>query len=402
MTGIVYFDCFSGCAGDMLLGSLIDAGLDIEVVRTGLASLGFSGYSISASKVKRSSINGTRFEVSIDENIHHEHRSLSRILEHIQASHLSDRVKKQSSEVFHRLGTVEAAVHGVPLEDVHFHEIGAVDSIVDIVGTVIGLEALGIEEVYVSPLPAGNGSVNTEHGCLPVPAPATLKLLAEAGVPLRSGDEPGRPQAELVTPTGAALVTVLGTFRQPAMNITGLGTGAGTRDFPGWPNILRAWLGTTPPPDEPREMVLLETNIDDMNPQVFGYVMDRLFTAGAADVWFTPIHMKKNRPAVMLNALAPASLENSLTDIILEETSTLGVRVRPITRHTAAREVFEVDTQLGKIHVKIKKYRGRILGIVPEYDDCRRLAESQGLPLIEVRRIIEEAARRGLTGQGGA
>ena len=197
-------------------------------------------------------------------------------------------------------------------------------------------------------------------------------------------------------------MTVLGTFRQPAMNITGLGTGAGTRDFPGWPNILRAWLGTTPPPDEPREMVLLETNIDDMNPQVFGYVMDRLFAAGAADVWFTPIHMKKNRPAVMLNALAPASLENSLTDIILEETSTLGVRVRPVTRHTAAREVFEVDTQLGKIHVKIKRYRGRILGIVPEYDDCRRLAESQGLPLIEVRRIIEEAARRGLTGQGGA
>ncbi len=396
---IAYFDCFSGCAGDMLLGALIDAGLDIATVREGLGGLGFSGYEISAGKVIRSSITATKFDVVTSKEIHHHHRSLSHILEHIEKSGLSGRVVRQSSEVFRRLGRVEAAIHGMPVEDVHFHEIGAVDSIVDIVGTVIGLEALGIEQVYVSSLPSGSGSVGTEHGRLPVPAPATLQLLAEADAPLRPADEPGRPPGELVTPTGAALLTVLGKFGQPPMSVTGAGYGAGTKDFPGWPNVVRVWIGETDKAGDNGGLVLLETNIDDMNPQVYGYLMERLFRVQATDVWFTPIHMKKDRPAVMLSVLVPPEFAAEASDVIMRETSTLGIRTRPVSRLTAERRIIEVTADIGKARVKVKYWEGKVAAVAPEYEDCRTLAEKSGLPLLEVRRIIEEAARLELPGK---
>ncbi len=398
MTKIAYFDCFSGTSGDMLLGALLDAGLDLKAIEDGLASLDIGGFRLSATKVMRSSISATKFDVLIDEEHHHHHRSLSHILHHIADSRLPDAVKARSSDIFRRLGAVEAGIHNVPLEDVHFHEVGAVDSVVDIVGTVLGLHTLGIERCYASPLPAGSGSVRTEHGRLPAPAPATLQILAESGAPLRSGDEPGRPQAELVTPTGAVLVTSLATFGQPAMNVIGAGYGAGGLDFPGWPNVLRIWIGERTETAQTDTMVLLETNIDDMEPQVYGYVMEKLFAAGAADVWYTPIQMKKDRPAVMLSVLAPSSLEPKMTDIVMRETTTLGIRVRNVERRIAGRRSIEVETSLGRVSVKVKEYQGDVLSVAPEYEDCKRVAAEKGLPFQEVRRILGEEARR-LAGQ---
>jgi uncharacterized protein (TIGR00299 family) protein len=400
MTKIAYFDCFSGCSGDMMLGALLDAGLDMEALKKGLAGLGIKGYSLNSKKVQRSSIAATKFDVVIDENLPRQDRSLKDILNMIQSSQLSDRVKKSSSDIFRRLGKIEAGIHGVSMEEVHFHEVGAVDSIIDIIGTVLGLEMLGVDRCYASPLPAGSGSVATEHGRLPVPAPATLQILAEAGAPLSSGNEPGRPPGELVTPTGAVLLTALAIFSQPEMNVLKTGYGAGSKDFPNWPNVLRIWLGEQETPETGDELRLLETNIDDMNPQVYGYLMEQIFAAGAADVWFTPIQMKKNRPAVMLSVLTPAHLEAEMMDIIMKETSTLGVRVRPVSRHVAQREAFDIESSLGHAGVKVKRFSGDIVMVAPEYDDCRRIAAERKLPFSEVRRIIEEEARRFLYRNG--
>ncbi|HEY41592.1 MAG TPA: nickel pincer cofactor biosynthesis protein LarC [Dehalococcoidia bacterium] len=399
MTQIAYFDCFSGCSGDMLLGALLDAGLDLDTLKNGLAGLNIGDYELTAEKVQRSSITATKFNVIIGNGTHQDHRSLTQILQLIEESQLSTRVKEQSSDIFRRLGRVEANIHGIPVEEVHFHEIGAVDSIIDIVGTVFALECLKIERCYSSPLPAGSGSVATSHGRLPSPAPATLQLLADVGAPLTSGPEPSRPQGELVTPTGAALITSLATFGQPQMNITGIGYGAGSKDFEGWPNVVRVWLGEESTSDYGDELRLLETNIDDMNPQIYGYLMEQLFVEQAADVWFTPIQMKKNRPAIMLSVLAPAHAESKITEIIMRETSTLGIRVRPISRHIAQREIIEIDSSLGHVHAKIKRYSGDILAVSPEYDDCRRIALERDMPFQEVHRVVEQEVRQHLLQQ---
>jgi len=397
MTKIAYFDCFSGCSGDMLLGALLDTGLNLDALKRGLAGLNISGYELTADKVQRSSITATKFNVVIDESTHQNHRSLTRILHLIEESQLPAGVKKQSSDIFRRLGRVEANIHGVPLEEVHFHEIGAVDSIIDIVGTVFALETLQIERCYASPLPAGSGSVATAHGRLPAPAPATLQLLADVGAPLTSGLEPSRPQGELVTPTGAAIVTSLATFGQPQVNITSVGYGAGSKDFEGWPNVVRVWLGEQSASDSDDELRLLETNIDDMNPQIYGYLMEQLFAEKAADVWFTPIQMKKNRPAIMLSVLAPAHAEPRIIEIIMRETSTLGIRVRPVSRHIAQREIVEIESSLGRVRAKIKRYSGDILAVSPEYDDCRRIALERELPFHEVHRVVEKEVRQHLS-----
>lgn len=400
MTKIAYFDCFSGCSGDMILGALLDAGLDLNELKNGLAGLNVSGYELTAEKVQRSSLTATKFNVVIDGAIRQNHRSLTHILHLIESSQLSDRVKTQSSDIFRRIGRVEAGIHGVPVEEVHFHEIGAVDSIVDIVGTVFALEALGIEHCYSSPLPVGSGSIATAHGRLPAPAPATLQLLADAGAPITHGDESSRPQGELVTPTGAALVTSLATFSQPPMNLIKVGYGAGSKDFQGWPNVIRIWLGEQPASNHSSELILLETNIDDMNPQIYGYLMEQLFTEQAADVWYTPIQMKKNRPAIMLSVLAPAHAESRLTEILMRETSTLGIRVRAVSRHVAQREIIEIDSSLGRARAKVKRYSGDIMAVSPEYDDCRRIAIERQIPFHEVHRVIEKEARQYLSQHG--
>ena len=393
MAKVAYFDCFSGASGDMILGALLDAGFPLDVLKTGLSSLDFHGYQLAAEKVTRTSITATKFNVIVDPNVHQHQRSLTEILKIIDASRLPDKVKKTSSAVFQRLGEVEAGIHGTSIDEVHFHEIGSVDSIVDIVGTALAFDWLGVEEFYSSPLPLGSGNVKTAHGILPVPAPATLQLMTLANAPIEP-PKPGMPTGELVTPTGAALITMLAKFGVPQMTLTKTGYGAGSKTFENWPNVVRILLGEKKTEPSEEHLVLLETNIDDMNPQIYGYLMDKLFAEKAADVWFTPIQMKKNRPAIMLSVLAPASAENKLTEIIMKETTTLGMRVRTVSRHTAQREFITFDSSLGKVTAKVKRFHGEVISRSPEYEDCRRIALEKDMPLQEVRRIIETELQR--------
>jgi hypothetical protein len=403
MAKIAYFDCFSGASGDMIIGSLLDAGLDLDILKKGLDGLDFHGYKLTAEKVMRSGITATKFDVVLEEEehehhqetSHHHHRGLSEILNIINTGKISDSVKIKSSEIFRKLGTVEAGIHGVPLEEVHFHELGAIDTIVDIVGTVFAIETLKIEKVYSSPLAVGSGTVKTAHGILPVPAPATLQILADAGAPIVNAPPSENPPGELLTPTGAVLITYLAAgFKQPNIKVEKTGYGAGNKQFPAWPNVVRVWIGEETGGTDNDALVLMETNIDDMNPQIYGYLMEKLFAEKAADVWFTPIQMKKNRPAVMLSVLAPAPLETKLTEIIMRETSTLGIRSRLVSRHMAQREIIEFDSSLGRAKAKIKRFGADIVAVSPEYDDCRRLALERNLPLHEVSRIVESEARR--------
>ena len=404
----VYFDCFSGCSGDMIIGSLLDAGLDFGTLKRGLDGLKLPGYHITMEKVQRSSIGATKFNVVLDHEHHdehgheheheheHQHRGLMEILRIIAASDVSANVKVKSAEMFKKLGAVEAGIHQVPLEEVHFHELGAIDTIVDIVGTLIGLEALGVKHVYSSPLVTGSGTVKTAHGVLPVPAPATLQILTDAGAPLADAPASDIPPGELLTPTGAILITSLTEgYNRPNMKLEKTGYGAGNKQFPGWPNVVRVWLGEETAADEAHNMVLLETNIDDMNSQAFGYTMERLLEDGAADVWFTPIQMKKNRPAVMLCVLCSVELEDQITEIIMRETTTLGVRSTPVNRHAAQREMLTVETSLGSVPVKVKRFKD-FLSVTPEYEDCRRIAKETGLGLLHVIKTVETEARRKL------
>jgi uncharacterized protein (TIGR00299 family) protein len=309
------------------------------------------------------------------------------VLDIIARSDFDARDKARVTAVFRSLGEAEAAVHGESIEAVELHEVGAVDAIVDITGVVAGLRLLGVEEVFVSPLPLGHGEVRGAHGVLPIPAPATLALLARANAPTVEGEG---PRGELLTPTGAAILTTLGRFERPAMRLETVGCGAGGRDPGDRPNLLRLWLGETEAGG--RRMRLLETNIDDMTPELFGYVQELLLAAGAADVWFTPIQMKKNRPAVMLSVLCRDALEPEMVRILMRETSTLGVRVRDVGRYEAEREIFEFESSLGAAAVKVKRLPGEQPRIAPEYEVCRRIAQEHGLSLAEVYRVVAAEA----------
>jgi pyridinium-3,5-bisthiocarboxylic acid mononucleotide nickel chelatase len=391
---VAYLDCFSGCSGDMLLGALVDAGLPLGTLKKGLSSLAVHGYKLSAGKVKRSSITATKFTVTMDDTEAQPARFLKDILMLIKTSRLPKNVKNTASTIFQRLGDAESKMHGIPLERVHFHEVGAVDSIIDVIGVAFALDALKIERFYSSPLPLGSGTVSAAHGILPVPAPATLRLIEMSNAPVIDFPKQSQPEAELVTPTGAAVVTTLAEFSRPSMTIERVGYGAGARDFAGWPNVMRIWIGQTIEPASSEDLVLLETNVDDMSPQIYGYLMEKLFAMQALDVWFTPIQMKKNRPAVMLSVLAPRHAESDLTQIVMRETSTLGIRVSSVVRHVSEREIIEFNSTLGHARVKVKRCTDNILSIHPEYEDCRRIALERNIPLREAYRIIETEARK--------
>jgi uncharacterized protein (TIGR00299 family) protein len=394
MAKAAYFDMFSGASGDMILGALVDAGLPLEDLATGLSGLKLGGYSLKAGKVRRGVISATQVKVIVGSKAKQPHRSYKDIVSLISTGNLKPQVKKQAEAVFKALGQAEAKVHGVKLDDVHFHEVGAVDSIVDIVGAAIGFDLLGITGFYASPFPIGTGMVNCRHGGLPVPAPAALELIRRAEAPVIEPPHAAMTGKELVTPTGAAIVTTLAEFHRPEMRLSGSGYGAGSQDFESCPNVMRLWIGEVLAGSKESGMVLLETNIDDMNPQIYDYVMDKLFKAGALDVWLTPIQMKKNRPAVLLSALAPGSLEHAVSEIILRETTTLGVRVRPVARHVAERETRQVETSLGKVTVKVRRVGGKVVGVTPEYEECRQIAAKQNLELRNVCELVEEAARK--------
>jgi uncharacterized protein (TIGR00299 family) protein len=395
MTRVAYLDCFSGISGDMLLGALVHAGVSLDDVRAQLSRLGLEGWSLSAETVRRSGIAATRVRVDLDE-APQPHRRLPEILRIIDASSLDKSDGERAAKIFGLLADAEARVHGVTRDEIGFHEVGALDAIVDIVGSVVGLRLLGIEELYCSPLPAGGGTVRSAHGALPVPAPATLELMAMARAPMAAAAD--ERAMELVTPTGAAIVTALASFERPSMRVDAVGYGGGGRDPEGWPNVLRLWTGEAIEPARPA-MLLIETNIDNMSPEIFGYVQERLFVAGAVDVWFQSIQMKKNRPAVMVSVLCSAEREDAIAAVLLRETSTLGVRVSTVSRHEAQRESFEFESSLGAAAVKVKRLPDEPPRVAPEYEVCRGIAEACGMPLAEVYRIVEQEALERLAGR---
>jgi uncharacterized protein (TIGR00299 family) protein len=388
VTRIGYLDCFSGISGDMLLGALLDAGLDIEALRGELAKLSAEGWSLRSERVTRAGIAATKAHVDLAEQPQ-PHRRLPDVLRIIEGSSLPESDRTRAAAIFRRLADAEARVHGVAAHEIDFHEVGAMDAIVDVVGGVVGLRLLAVEQLYCSPLPAGGGTARSAHGVLPVPAPATLELIAMANAPLASSA--GDRSMELVTPTGAAIVSTLASFERPPVRVDATGYGAGGRDPDGWPNVLRLWLGEAL--DVARSsMTLIETNLDDMNPEILGYVQEKLMDAGAADAWLQPIQMKKNRPGVLLSVLCTPDREHAIAELLLRETSTLGVRVREVARHEAQREVFEFESSIGPAAVKVKRLPGEGPRVAPEYEACRRLAETRALPLIEVYRIVEREA----------
>lgn len=389
---LAYFDCFSGISGDMTLGALVDAGLDVDLLRAELAKLPVGGYSLSAERVTSKGLRGTLVRVDLEPDAPQPHRHLSDVLAIIDGSGLDPLVKRRAGAVFGRLAEAEAKVHGSTVEEVHFHEVGAVDAIVDVVGSVFGLSALGVEAVYASSLPMGSGTVQTAHGLLPVPAPATLELLTKVRAPVR----PSEARTELVTPTGAALLAELAQFRQPMLRLGRVGIGFGQKQLP-WANCVRLILGeavgTTFQDAESDEIVVIEANLDDTTPELLGAAMGRLFASGALDVYFTPIQMKKNRPAVLLSVLGPPELEGELAATVIRETTTLGVRITTARRLKGRRWQETVETPWGAVRVKMKAFGGQI-GVAPEYEDCLRVADAAGVPTGSVYDAARASAAR--------
>jgi uncharacterized protein (TIGR00299 family) protein len=387
---IVYFDCFAGASGDMLLGALVDAGLDLAALSSALAGLPLPRWRIRAESVQRGTLGATQIHVESEEE-RPPHRGLPAVLQIIEQAGLPEGATAQARAIFEALAESEARVHRVPIEQIHFHEVGAADAILDVCGVVTGLALLGISEVFCSPLPVGRGMVSSAHGPLPLPAPATLELLARVQAPTL----PHPAQIELVTPTGAAILTTLARFERPPMRPTGVGYGAGSRSTPE-PNVLRVILG------EPfgqahddmavETLTVIECNIDDMNPQWYGHLFSRLLECGALDVTATPVLMKKGRPGQTLQALCPPSAVPHIIEVLLVESTTLGVRQYEVLRHAAGRSSVLVQTAYGPISVKLRLVNGVANQATPEYDDCVRVATTQGIPLAAVTRAAILAA----------
>lgn len=383
---VAWFDPFSGASGDMVLGALIDAGLDVAALREGLAGLDLDGYALTAEPITDRVIAGTRVRVTVDE-ARRDGRRWSDIRALVEDSRLPDHVRAAALAVFAALAEVEAGIHGEPVERVHFHEVGGVDAIVDIVGACLGLDLLGVEAVFSGPPRLGQGMVMSRHGPLPVPAPATLALLARAGAPTAAPREAmTRVDAELLTPTGAALLTTLATFTTPAMVPAAIGYGYGTKELP-WPNALRVVIGDVED-DAPAETEwLLETNLDDLSPQGYELLLERVFAAGAADAWLTPVQMKKGRPGTVVSAIADEGHADAVEAAIFANSPTLGVRRTAIARTKAARRHVVAETPWGPVRVKLRGVGGGVTGATPEYEDVAAIARRHGLPFAEVSSV---------------
>jgi hypothetical protein len=384
---IAYFDCSSGISGDMTIGALVDAGVPIERLKKELSNLRIKGYSLNVKKVKRNGFRATKVDVIVIQSKRRtELRRFKDIKEIIDRSSLHPEIKQKGLLIFRRLFEAEARVHGRRYTNIHLHELGAVDCIVDIFGTLIGLDILGIETVYSSPLNLGSGTVKTEHGILPVPAPATLELLKNR--PVYSSNIP----FELTTPTGAVLISSLASKFGPIpdMKVSKIGIGAGSQNFKEQPNILRLLIGQTTGEIEniTENIMVIETNIDDMNPQIYEYVMDKLFNAGALDVFLTQLIMKKNRPGIKLTVLCNEDKKEDLIEIILSETTTIGVRYYKAQRKILQRQIELLNTKFGRIKVKKTQLSKKVQKISPEYEDCKRIAKKFNIPLFEVMKAI--------------
>lgn len=432
MAKILYFDCFSGASGDMVLGALLDAGLPMADLESAIGSLMIPGYRLSAERVLRSGLSATKFRLHEGEEgkrghghghdredahdhpddhphdgvhghphshdatprgahsqpfRHEGHRTLREIVALIEKSALPDRARARAIELFGRLAEAEAAIHQMPVDQVHLHEVGALDSIVDIVGAVFGLEWLGADRIVSSPLNVGGGMVRSAHGTFPVPAPATLRLLHD--VPVYSSGI----QMETVTPTGALLVA--GYAHQfgpmPAMRVERVGYGAGDRDLEGTPNVLRIVVGRDDTDPHAQRVVVLECEIDDMNPQIFGVLLEQLYAAGALEVFYTPVQMKKNRPGTLITVVAPPDLRDALTSIVFRETTTIGLRYQEVMRACLDRELVVVQTSVGAVRIKLARRGGEVVNASPEFEDCVRLAAERALPVKQVYGLAVQA-----------
>ena len=392
---IAYFDCFSGVSGDMTLGALLACGADETELRERLGALNVPGYELHIRRVTRQGITATDVDVHLNEAEQGHGRHLSNIAAILDSSALPPGVRQKALAVFTRLADAEAKIHGTTREQIHFHEVGAVDAIVDIVGSCLLLDMLGVERVVTSSIPCGHGTIKCQHGIMPVPAPATMELLR--GFPVHSVDIKG----ELVTPTGAALLTTLSdpttAGKIPAMRVLTSGFGAGKKQFkPDMPNLLRVILGETEEAaigedKTPQTVAVLETNLDDQNPEGFDLLMERAFAAGALDVFFTPIQMKKNRPATLLTVLCPPDKADALAALLFRETGTFGIRAREQRRYTLDRSWRTVTTEFGDIRLKAGTWLGEEVTVAPEYEDCKRAALAHDVPL---RRVYEAAQRQ--------
>ncbi|MBA3451440.1 MAG: nickel pincer cofactor biosynthesis protein LarC [Chloroflexia bacterium] len=392
MARIAVFDPFSGASGDMILGALVDVGVPLVAIEEATAQLGIAKVRISAEAAVSGAVRGTRVSVESDkEQPSRDWRSIRLLL---QESELDPPVREAAVAVFGALAAAEAEAHGEPIDDVHFHEVGAVDAIVDVVGACVGLHWLGIEQIVSYSVAVGSGWVRSAHGLLPIPAPATANLLTQTSAPVRPDPVAGTTPGELLTPTGAAILGTLADWSVPAFTPDRHGYGFGSRELP-WPNALRLWIGEALDADEEdtgTPEFLLETNIDDMNPQFFEPLSERLFAAGALDVWLTPATMKKGRPATVVSTIVPANRRDVVERTLIVESTTLGVRATPISRTRAARRFETVATRWGDVRLKLRGWEGRVIGVMPEYEDCLRLSRESGAP---IREIWAEANRLG-------
>lgn len=406
---IAYFDCFSGASGDMILGALVDAGFDFDTLKQQLSKLKLPLFDITSHKVKRCGIGGTKVDVVVREEASgipvrqiggqryaksqkplHAHRKVEDIYNIIDDSSVSEDVKTDSKKVFQRLAEAEAKIHSTLVTEAYFHEVGAVDAIIDVVGAVVAIKGLGIEKICTSPMRTGYGYVECLHGRMPIPSPVTLELLK--GFRIDSTSIP----YELVTPTGAAILTTLGeaTDKYPTLSLSQVGYGAGDRDNPELPNLLRVVIGNVSPTVAADEIYVVETNIDDMTGEICGYIFDKLFEAGAVDVYTTPIQMKKCRPAILLTALAPEHALARVESILFDQSTTFGIRTSKMSRKILEREITEVETKYGAVKVKVGRLNGQIKSISPEYEDCKKIAEERNVPLKLVYSAATEAIGR--------
>ena len=382
----LYFDCFAGASGNMILGALLALGVDMEELKRNLGTLAIAEFDLEVSQVDRSGIAATYVEVKVPHE--HIHRHLGDINRIIDRSQLSDSIKARSKSIFRHLAEAESKVHGIDLDEVHFHEVGAMDAIVDVVGACIGFEMLGIERFACSKIHVGSGFVKMAHGNFPVPPPAVAELLT--GIPVYSTEIEG----ELITPTGAAIISTLcdsyGVL--PEMKVEVTSYGAGTREYTDFPNVVRLMLGETANAKVANvstdRLILIETNIDDISPQILGYVMERSFELGALDCWFTPIQMKKNRPATMVSILCKSVNKDIFAELLYSETSTIGVRIREVDRECLSREMVSVETRYGTVDVKIARRANEVMNAMPEYDQVKKLAREKGVAFSVVRDAV--------------
>ncbi len=379
-----YIDCFSGISGDMFLGAMIDAGLDIEYLKKELKKLNLKGYEITVKKTHKNHIAATKLTITVTQP--QTHRHLKDINKIIDTSALDEDIKTTSKNIFQKLAQAESKIHNTDINSIHFHEVGALDSILDIVGAPIALKKLNIKKIYASPLPLGTGFIKCAHGTIPLPSPATAELLK--GIPVYQTTTKG----ELVTPTGAAIITTItDSFTQmPNMKTETISYGAGTQEFD-HPNLLRLFIGTTTDTYEQDTATIIETNIDDMNPEHYSHILEKLLNAGALDAYLTDIHMKNTRPATKLTVIATPETQNALADIIFQETTTFGIRTYDVQRKKLSAQKTKITTKYGPVTLKLGKSKDRIITISPEYKDCKKLADESNIPLKEIYDLAKRA-----------